>query len=354
MSRAIILLALLAASCAGFPAPEAEQTALRDRQDEAGMRGHGWALLARVGRTGLAGWHPLGEAFASGAGRFRLVEEPGHAGVPARQASGAPLLSQVLFNDAAFRHIRANRLFSRARLDAINLGFGPATALTAREIPAFPRDAMALKPVWAVIHAGGLTPVSVWDGPGDPEAANLPAGWPREVRVDPAGIAGVSLARFFHVPIAAADLAAVRAIDPSARAGDHLALLALHVTSKEIPDWIWATFWWHDRPDAGPFAAGRPAALAGPWRNYLMDVAYSMETPREADGAPNVAFNPYVEMFPAGARSNCMTCHQGAVWTPAGAPPFLPVTRGARRSDDPLFAAGTRLDFMWSIATEAR
>jgi hypothetical protein len=352
----MILLALLAASCASFPAPEAEQLAMRDREDAPAMRGHAWALLARVSRTGLAGWHPLGDAFESGAASFRLVEEPDHAGVPARQASGAPLLSQVLFNGPAFRHIRANRLFQRSRLDAINLSFGAATPLAAREIPAFPREAMALKLIWAVVHARGLTPLSIWDGAGDPNAANLPAGWPREVRVDPeAGAAGaVPLYRFFHLPIAAADLAAIRAIDPSAAAGDHLVLLAMHVTSKEIPDWIWATFWWHDRPGAGPFAAGRPAALAGPWRNYLMDVAYSMETPREQDGAPNIAFNPYIEMFPAGARSNCMTCHQSAVWTPAGAPPFLPVTRGARRPNDPRFATGTRLDFMWSIATEAR
>lgn len=85
-----------------------------------------------------------------------------------------------------------------------------------------------------------------------------------------------------------------------------------------------------------------------------MDVAYSMETPREADGTPNVTFNPYMEVFPAGTRSNCMACHQSAVWTASGAPPFLPVTRGARAANDPRFAGSMRLDFMWSIATEAR
>jgi mono/diheme cytochrome c family protein len=164
----------------------------------------------------------------------------------------------------------------------------------------------------------------------------------------------VPLAHFHHLRIGAGELAAVRAIDTSARPGDWLVLLALHVTTKEIPDWVWATYWWHDRPEAGPFAAGRPATLAGPWRNYLLDISYSSDTPREADGAPNIAFNPYVEVFPAGTRSNCAACHQGAVWTPSGAPPFLPVRRGARAADDPLFRTGTRLDFMWSIATEAR
>ena len=108
---------------------------------------------------------------------------------------------------------------------------------------------------------------------------------------------------------------------PSAQAGDQLVLLAMHLTTREIPDWIWTTYWWHDRPDAGPFAADRPAAVAGVWRNYLMDVAYSAATPAEADGAPNIAFNPYLETFAAGTRSNCMACHQGAVWTPSGAAP---------------------------------
>lgn len=348
-SRALIGLALLAAGCAAFPADEAGQLALRDREDEAGMRRHGWALLERVADTGLEGWHGLGETFPSGAGRFRLVEEPGHPGVALRQASAAPLLSGVLFNDAAFRHIRSQRLFSRARLEAINAGFDAATPPAERQIAPFPRDSVVLKAIWAVVRGEGTTRLSVWDGPGDPVGANFPDGWPREVIVDSA-----SLGRFHHIRIDAAELPAVRAIDPSARVGDFLVLLALHLTTKEIPDWVWTTYWWHDRPDDGPFAAGRPAGLAGPWRNYLMDVSYSMESPREADGGPNVAFNPYFEVFPLGARSNCAACHQGAVWTPTGAPPFLPVRRGARAADDALFRSGTRLDFMWSIATEAR
>ena len=63
MSRAFIWIALLLAGCAAFPANEAGQLALRDRNDEAGMRHHGWALLARVAGTGLEGWHGLGETF---------------------------------------------------------------------------------------------------------------------------------------------------------------------------------------------------------------------------------------------------------------------------------------------------
>jgi hypothetical protein len=367
MSRVLILLSLLAASCAPaagvghFPANEAAQLRLRDAQDQTAMRRHGWRVLADVTRPGRGGapawqgWAPLTRTFGSSdANRlrpFRRIDIAETPGIALLQASGAPLLSLVLFNGPAFRHIRRQQLFRRARLDAINAGFGAATPLAAREIAAFPRDAMAVKTVWAVVHAGAPTPISVWEGSGDGPDGNRPARWPRTVLV---GGPGTPLDHFYHVPIGAADLAAVRPIDPSAQAGDHLVLLAMHVTTREIPDWIWATYWWHDRPDAGPFAADRPAAVAGVWRNYLMDVAYSMETPAEADGGANIAFNPYLETFAAGTRSNCMACHQGAVWTANGAAPFLPVTRGPRRPDDPRFAGATRLDFMWSIATEAR
>ena len=361
MRRAFVFLSLVAASCAPaagvghYPAGEAGQLRLRDNEDQAAMRRHAWTVLADVTRPGRdgapawLGWAPLSRTFGGdpNPGRpFRRIDIAETPGIALLQASGAPLLSLVLLNGPAHRHIRRERLFSRARLDAINAGVGAA-----RTIPPFPREAMAVKTVWAVVHAGRPTPISVWDGEGDAADGNRPARWPRTVL---AGSAATPLGDFFHIPIGADELAAVRAIDPSAEAGDQLVLLAIHLTTREIPDWIWTTYWWHDRADEGPFAADRPAAVAGVWRHYLMDVAYSAAIPAEADGGANIAFNPYLETFANGTRSNCMACHQGAVWTPGGAAPFLPVTRGPRPANDPRFATGTRLDFLWSIATEAR
>jgi len=352
-----ILLPLLVACCAlpRGPASEAQQLRLRDQGDVAAMRAHGWAVLGEATRPGadgrpfFAGWRTLAETFGDGRAAglgFRRIDQL-ETGLPVRQGAGAPMLMLVQLNEPAYRHIRSQGLFRRATLAAINSGFAPGTAPERRTIAPFPRGALAIKTVWTVVHADRPTAVSVWDGAGDAE----PAAWPRTIMVGPGA---VPLSRFHHLPIAAADLAAIRAIDPSAQAGDQLVLLAVHLTTREIPDWIWATWWWHDRPDEGPFAAGRPAALGGAWRNYLMDVAYSAETPREADGTPNAVFNPYLETSPGGHASNCMACHQGAVWTASGPAPFLPVTRGARSPGDPLFRTGTRLDFMWSIATEAR
>ena len=165
----------------------------------------------------------------------------------------------------------------------------------------------------------------------------------------------VPLDAFLHHAIdSAEELAAARTVahDPSLVLGDYVVLLGMHVTTKEIPDWVWATFWWHDRPDEGRFAEGRPAMLEGAASHYLMDVAYSAETPRESDGTPHACMNPWLEArFPGGLHSNCLTCHQRAAF---GAASFLPVTRRALAADDPYFAGKTTTDFLWTLALEAR
>jgi hypothetical protein len=281
-----------------------------------------------------------------------------------------------MFNKPGHDHIRSQALFRQATLNSVNSGWPAGTPPARREIQAFPRDAVSLKLVWAVVYATRPTPIRVWDNmPSQPVSQSNPEeSWPRVVIVDasrtqiPAGetrdvtVGGrpfpgsrvVAVNRFYNFRISAAELPAVQGIDPQARIGDYAVLVAMHMTTKEIPDWVWGTFWWHDQPDNGPFAADRPAAVTGAWRNYLMDVAYSMETPREYDGTPDSVYNPYLEArFPNGLASNCMTCHQQAVWTANGAPSFLPITRGPRPPDDPLFRTGTRLDFLWSVAFEA-
>ncbi|HRC76481.1 MAG TPA: hypothetical protein PLO33_12465, partial [Kouleothrix sp.] len=40
--------------------------------------------------------------------------------------------------------------------------------------------------------------------------------------------------------------AALRVVLAQQRAGDSLALVAVHVATREVADWIWATAWWHD------------------------------------------------------------------------------------------------------------
>jgi hypothetical protein len=135
--------------------------------------------------------------------------------------------------------------------------------------------------------------------------------------------------------------------------------VATHLTTKEIDDWVWATFWWHDRPDAGPFAADRPATVTGAWRNYLMSASYDVNLPREADNSPHITFNPWLEApFPDGGHgggvvSNCMNCHNRASHPVLG---FRPIFRGnPDLNNDPTFAAGRlRADLLWSIPRQAQ
>src|SRR5690348_12525164 len=128
---------LLIAGCAlpRYPAPEAQQARLRDRGDIAAMRAHGWAVLAEAvrpgpdGRPRFAGWQTLAETFGEGrtAGLgFRRIDQL-ETGLPVRQGAGAPMLMRVQFNRPAYRHIRAQALFRRVTLAAINARFAPDT-----------------------------------------------------------------------------------------------------------------------------------------------------------------------------------------------------------------------------------
>jgi hypothetical protein len=118
---------------------------------------------------------------------------------------------------------------------------------------------------------------------------------------------------------------------------------------------VWATFWWHDEPNAEPYGAERLRTVPPVFRNYRMNVAYSADTPREPDGSPHVTFNPYLEAtFSYGPKSNCIACHQRAVIGPEGPGPVFPVLRGQLGKQDPLFAGKVRLDFLWSLAFETR
>jgi len=293
------------------PPPPEEQALLaaRDRGDVVAMRAHGWAL-----------WAWLGDRWPSWPSSDVVIGQPDRVLRPLRpfrngdtiEAEALPVMFSVVFDPTAAAHIRRYQLGSRTALRRY------------AAVPEFPRAAIALKLVWYPVHRDRRTALPIWDGvAANPDARGNPdRTWPRSI-----------------------------AIDPSLALGDHLVLLGMHATTKEIPDWVWATYWWHDRPDDGRFAAGRPTTLTGAARHYLMDVAYSAETPVEADGTPPACMNPWLEArFPGGLHSNCLTCHQRAA---LGAADFLPVTRQALADDDPYFAGKTTTDFLWTLALEA-
>jgi hypothetical protein len=257
--------------------------------------------------------------------RIRALQPFAHAGAIVTET--LPIGFAVAFDPTAAAHVRAHHLGSRS-----------AQAQLA-ELPAFPRSAIALKLVWYLVRREGTTRMPIWDGEPPREGGNPDATWQRTIEVR----AG-ALDDFEHHAIASIDeLRAARTAmhDATIALGDELALVAMHVSTKELPDWLWATFWWHDRPESGRFAEGRPR-LTGAAGHYLMDVALDGSAP---------SFNPWLEArFPDGTRSSCATCHQRAI---RGAVDYLPVTLAPLAKDDAYFAS-YQTDFVWTLALEAR
>lgn len=149
----------------------------------------------------------------------------------------------------------------------------------------------------------------------------------------------------------------------TAEAGDYAVLTAMHVSTKEIVNWTWQTFWWQPGADApGKFPGskdGMTDKVNGVWRNYAMCTAYN-QTQGSASKDMVVCFNPYLETssgIPDGVQSNCMSCHgtasvgstpsqQNGINAVQYPPDYLtPIDFNT----DPRFAGFTRTDFAWSI-----
>ncbi len=388
----------------GFPADKAALERERGAGNMAALRQHGWMLFAGMNEATPEGvpvwttWYRVDEAFARAGSapsgsrdltmQFTKPNQVKDAG-PSPDAPRDSALSFVLFNWENFNHIRAKKLFTKKDLDRVNRSYRAATPWDKRIIPAFPERAVSLKTLWWPTAGDGKTALPVWDNePTQPLDDNNPfRTWKRVVAVDgtrenvpdtetaditfydtafPSSRV-VGLNRFYKLRVDEAMLATIDAIKDDGvrilvkavlgrelKIGDYVLFLGFHVTTKEIDDWTWQTFWWHDKPDDGKYAEGRPDAVKGVWRNYLMAVAGDEVNPKEPDGSPPIAFNPWLEgAFRAGTQSNCMNCHHRASHPRVS---FLPVRRGAPEvANDPAFKRGRlQTDFLWSIVDQAK
>jgi hypothetical protein len=307
---------------------------------------------------------------------------------------GGAVFSTVLYNFAAYNHIRTNRLYLQSVLDDLqNNGAFDMKIPQNRTVPAFPPGAVVLKTVWWPVAKDKISAIPIWDPETNPPqpAGNPPESWSRYVGVDavrdlnvPAGETAdiiydgqvrrgshiVGLNSFHSRKLDQADVDAINNRDRLKRvaeasfgrplaAGDFAVLVATHLTTKEIDDWVWATFWWHDRASESPFAQDRVGSISGAWRNYLMNVSYDLNLPVEKDGGPRASYNPWLEARfqdgghgGGGTTSNCMNCHNRAS---TGADDFLPIYRGNPDFADPAYAPGSlRTDFLWSILISAK
>lgn len=325
------------------------------------------------------------------------------------------------YSPAAQAFATANQLFSLTALQNFyNAGTGDI-----RSIPTFPVDAVATKPTYKVISKANLIKGSVYAMPAWPgtppvtpaiEKNGFPeSDWPGCVYIDirKAGATQSSgidsqcktgpkagntygLGDFIHYPVTAENLSQFQVLtrDKALEAGDIVVLMAMHVTSREIDEWTWQTYFWTPNPARPPLpsslavAQSRPAKLKGPAAHYAMSIAYQMVAPNQpviggkSVGRPAVAYNPYLEAEfntntfgttpenigiynPAskktykatvGVQSNCMTCHSSATIVPSNpnsnSLPYL--TNFYVSRNDTAFKGFLQLDFLWSIQGTAK
>jgi hypothetical protein len=345
----------------------------------------------------------------------------------ARGGAAAGLMSFVKLNRAAASFVWDGKYYLTPTLAALNAKFdAQGTATVERSINPFPADAAALKLVFWLVKdpaspqsENGVTALPVWDPAYPPPPGGAPpmhTTWTNAVAVDPAGrypegtqvevnVNGsvdrpnlkraptVRLSRFYaHRLTNPQDVADAKVYmntmssaageqerfvtnaGQTPELGDWIVLLGMHVTTKEIGDWTFQTFWWMPDARTGPFARGRPAFVRPPFDNYVMCTAYSTVSPKGPGGALPVCFNPYLETdlgatrpytmdgrtFPpdpmAGTRANCQNCHRRAAYpafdpkVPHAADMGHVYNDGYRSPGDPYFARLVKVDFMWSVA----
>ncbi|TMJ19595.1 MAG: hypothetical protein E6G92_07435 [Alphaproteobacteria bacterium] len=346
---------------------------------------------------------------------------PATSGIPAAlndgptlESNGDIMVAGVVYNDSAFNSIRGQNLYQPATLERML----PAPGQQQPNWPRLAANSVALKPMMWPVPQTGYWALPVWDNLESDNGAysgfEISGQWRRAVAVSAetpaAGTRDVSLLTNGGIALNGAPLgpnlypgAPVHSIDefygfqpdlasmtPCDRAildassywaynrpfqqGDYLIVVAMHIMTREQADWTFQSVWWHDRPDAGPFAANRPdiPGAPGPWRHYLMTSTYGFQGPPGPRGPQwPIAYNPYIELAANHPiRTNCMNCHHRAAAPgepppPAPSPPWpvgsyeagrlmcgapVPDALDVYAQDNAIFNSLLLVDSIWSIS----
>lgn len=301
------------------------------------------------------------------------------------------------FNPEAARFIRDHRLFS---IDVLK-----KMRETRSNIPPFTKDAMALKPVLKIVkQQNRYYPWKSWSGPpkltqdgdqyragSDPDR-NWPCVWIDVQDPDKDGTgaadcgartdgATYGINQFIHLRLSPREAKVANAETEGIyglQAGDYAVLVAMHVTTREMPNWTWQTFWWTDRPASPPapsstaVAAQRPLQFESGVLHYAQCTSYQEVSPH---GESLYCYNPYIEALQGavqsqpgltllggklvktpndvGVQTNCMSCHAYAKFTGDNTTQPL-VGAGPVDRKGPAFKGSLRLDFLWSLCREAQ
>lgn len=275
-------------------------------------------------------------------------------------------LGFVKFDPSAVDFILMNRLNSRKTLNGLIMQGKIAN------VPDFPSSAVSLK--IPVVQATsdpsepGFYKFMVWPGPPETPQAFDESKWNTWVWVDldpshpntgDGSVAGPSVARSPNNTYSINQF-----INFTNSSGGTTIVAGMHVTSREIKEWTWQTFWWTPDPAAPPapssaaISKARPKALLdmGAPSHYAVSLAYSMTGPK---GEDVYGYNPYLEARFSdlagknqfGIQSNCMSCHANATW-----PGIKDAYVGDEEVDilGPQFQGQVRLDFLYSLGEIAK
>lgn len=392
----------------GYPAPVGTLERMNREKDERGLRGHGWSLFRGLTRRTAEGtlvwesWPATGEMLGNPSRPARRLNLRAYAERDRSRPAGPSTLMVQPCDDVANKYptLISVRFSPSAVEHVVDRGYQHTDVLTSMEgrrasITEFPRGAAAIKAVWWPVHPTNLTPMPVWTGPRAPGKAPQPCfgnsylRWPRIIAIDPSPDAPVAKDPILHrvwwtnkadpfeEPLAEVEPAAIVPIHEfyprrltaedlqssaewdqtfrivlgrPAQLDDLVVLVGFHYTTKETPDWFWGTVWWSDvQADAD-----QPKDLAADpvWKHFRLAATVDVWRRDPFYVKPNYAFNPWLEgSFDNGTASNCIDCHQRAVWKlgmthDMRVPPYLV----RFDHDDPAFDGTVRLDYIWTLA----
>lgn len=300
----------------------------------------------------------------------------------------------VSYNPSATNYALQNQIFKKSVLDSYKKP-GEIGA-----IPQFPSDAITIKPTYYVGNVSdSYIRIPAWPGPPDTPKPFGPNLWDSYIFVDvsngqlagkplvpvgegvgPTPESTCNLSDFINFEVDA-EMAAYLNKQQSAvqgdtaKTGDIALLVAMHVTTKEISNWTWQTFYWAPNPDdpdapsSMTAAATRPTQLSAAAAHYGVTTSYAMVWPNQpitggtnTNVTPIFGYNPFLEAgfgkgtfnkrvnqlnpnYQYGVQTNCMSCHalatsdQTVVYT---ADEYISM-------DDPYFVDKVQVDFAWSI-----
>ena len=289
---------------------------------------------------------------------------PSHYWHTPRQAGGAEVLSFNKYSAEFVEWVDENKLYDPVTLtnwnEQLTKDAVPTTDRTVDHFIDPPQPvATMLKPTFWVLKKDQPMMIPYWVGPLNPVSTDnsdtprhpIAQTWKNFVLYDPTGKADPTQARevtiyglngpethmvvpkkvvtqedFYALPLTAEDVKFIQGGNIFTIGGvpvselepcDIAVLVGMHVTSAEVRNWTWQTFYWNPFPSD----PSQPT-VEGSFRNFDMATAYFFDG---SDGKPHIAYNPYLEppitgptfmnpMTMYGADSNCMTCHHAAAF----------------------------------------